>query len=76
MIQSLDYGLQYPSTEQTMQKTKTVAKYTLEELVEQSRALLLAMPPSDVVPSKIVWSPEHLSYVNNPEYDEWLRSQS
>ena len=59
-----------------MQKVKPVAKYTLEELVEQSRALLLSMPPSDVVPSKIVWSPEHLSYVNNPEYDEWLRSQS
>lgn len=59
-----------------MQKVKSVAKYTLEELVEQSRALLLRMPPSDAVPSKIVWSPEHLSYVNNPEYDEWLRSQS
>ena len=59
-----------------MQKVKTVAKYTLEELVEQSRALLLRMPHSNVVPSKIVWSPEHLSYVNNPEYDEWLRSQS
>lgn len=58
-----------------MQKTKPVAKYTLEELVEQSRALLMAMPPSNVVPSKIVWSPEHLNYVNNPEYDKWLRSQ-
>lgn len=58
-----------------MQKVKPVAKYTLEELVEQSRALLLAMPPCNAVPSKIVWSPEHLSYVNNPEYDAWLRSQ-
>jgi hypothetical protein len=58
-----------------MQKTKTVAKYTLEELVEQSRALLLAMPPSNVVPSKKVWAPEQLDYVDNPEYQEWLDSQ-
>jgi hypothetical protein len=58
-----------------MQKTKTVAKYTLEELVEQSRALLLAMPPSNAVPSKKVWAPEQLDYVDNPEYQEWLDSQ-
>lgn len=58
-----------------MQKTKTVAKYTLEELVEQSRALLLAMPPSNVEPSKKVWAPEQLDYVDNPEYQEWLDSQ-
>jgi len=58
-----------------MQKVKTVAKYTLEELVEQSRALLMAMPPSNVVPCEQVWSPEQLDYVDNPEYQQWLDSQ-